>query len=69
MERHAEGTARVIPIILRPVDITNTPFSALQALPRSLKPVDKPGNDEEWVKIIREIRTICNNLRGIEKPS
>src|SRR5262245_38327238 len=34
MERHEAGTARVIPVILRPVDAWHTaPFGKLQALP------------------------------------
>src|SRR5262249_20734840 len=32
MERHEAGTARVIPIILRPVDWHSAPFGKLQAL-------------------------------------
>ena len=32
IERHEEGTARVIPIILRPCDWHTAPFARLQAL-------------------------------------
>ena len=34
LQRHEEGTARVIPIILRPVYWKNAPFSKLQSVPR-----------------------------------
>ncbi len=34
LERHDAGTARVIPVILRPVDLYETPFTHLQCLPR-----------------------------------
>src|SRR5450759_1021078 len=39
LERHEAGEARVIPIILKPVDWTGSPFSKLQVLPRNRKPV------------------------------
>ena len=63
MERHKIGAARVIPIILRPANLTDTPFEGLQSLPRDTKPVGKLNNDDAWSKISREIRGICDTLR------
>lgn len=42
LERHEAGEARVIPIILRPVDWELAPFSKLQCLPSDARAV------EEW---------------------
>jgi hypothetical protein len=39
LERHHDGTARVIPVILRPCDWESAPFAKLQALPSDGKPV------------------------------
>lgn len=39
LQRHAKGQARVIPIILRPVDWVRTPIGRLLATPRDAKPV------------------------------
>ena len=39
LQRHEAGQARVIPIILRPVDWEDTPFAGLTALPTYGKPV------------------------------
>jgi hypothetical protein len=39
LRRHAKGQARVIPIILRPVDWVRTPIGRLLATPRDAKPV------------------------------
>ncbi len=39
LARHEAGVARVIPIILRPVDLKGTRFENIQALPRDAKPV------------------------------
>src|SRR6266702_80555 len=41
LQRHDAGEARVIPIILRPVDWQGTPFEHLQALPKNAKSVTK----------------------------
>ncbi|HKX33240.1 MAG TPA: hypothetical protein VJ302_36525 [Blastocatellia bacterium] len=40
MARHAEGSARVIPIILRKCDWSGAPFSKLQALPTNELPIE-----------------------------
>jgi TIR domain-containing protein len=39
MERHTQGTARVIPIILRKCDWQDAPFGKLQALPKDGKAI------------------------------
>ena len=59
LQRHEEGTARVIPIILRPVDWEDTPFSKLQVLPSGGKPVTKwQDPDEACEDIARNLRTV-----------
>jgi hypothetical protein len=47
MERHAEGTARVIPIILRNCDWSGAPFGKLQALPKNARPVKSWDDQDE----------------------
>lgn len=57
MERHQEGTARVIPVILRPVDWHSAPFGRLQALPRNGKAVTTWKNrDKAFLDVTRGIR-------------
>jgi hypothetical protein len=57
MERHQAGTARVIPIILRPTDWKDTPFSKLQALPKDGKPITTWENqDEAFLNVVQSIR-------------
>ena len=66
MERQAAGAARVVPIILRYVDLEQTPFKKLLALPRNGKPIDSWRNtDEIWTSITREIRQLCEQLHNI----
>ncbi|HEU5368257.1 MAG TPA: toll/interleukin-1 receptor domain-containing protein, partial [Ktedonobacterales bacterium] len=63
LERHEAGTARVIPIILRPVDWESTPFHKLQALPAGAKPVTTWQNrDEAWVDVVQGIRRAIGSL-------
>src|SRR2546429_6160470 len=47
LERHQAGEARVIPILLRPVDWKGAPFTRLQALPTNAKPITSWGNQDE----------------------
>ncbi len=62
LERHASGQARVIPIILRPVDWQKTPLSGLQALPTNGKPVVYwKVRDEAFLDIVRGIEKTIEN--------
>jgi hypothetical protein len=57
LERHNAKEARVIPIILRPVDWQETPFQKLQALPTNGKPITTWTNrDEAFLDVARGIR-------------
>jgi len=59
MERHEQGEARVIPIIIRPVYWTGAPFGKLQPLPTDAKPVTTWSNsDEAFFNIVVEIQKI-----------
>jgi hypothetical protein len=63
IQRHNEGTARVIPIILRPVDWKDTPFSKLQVLPKDAKPVTKwSDRDMAFVDVVSGIRKAVDSL-------
>jgi hypothetical protein len=44
IERHDAGSARVVPILLRPCDWKTAPFAKLQALPAGAKPVTEWSN-------------------------
>ena len=64
IERHHQGTARVIPIILRPCDWHSAPFGKLQALPKDAKPVTQWSNpDEAFTNIAQGIRTAVTELQ------
>ena len=71
MERHKEGTARVIPIILRPVDWTGAPFASLQALPTGGKPVTEwTSQDRAFLDVAQGIRRAVEVLHsGLNQSS
>ena len=68
MERHVEGSARVLPIILRPCDWETAPFGKLQALPKDGKPVTTWSNrDQAFTDIAKGLRKVIATLN--EAPS
>ncbi|MGF1514065.1 MAG: TIR domain-containing protein [Elainellaceae cyanobacterium] len=63
MARHDEGTARVIPIILRPCDWKDSPFSRLKAMPEDGKPVTQWGDrDSALLNVVQGIRRSLESL-------
>lgn len=68
LERHEMGQAKVIPVILRPVDWHAAPFGKLQALPRDAKAVTSwRVQDEAFKNVAEGIRGAVEELR--ERPS
>ncbi|HEY6540972.1 MAG TPA: tetratricopeptide repeat protein, partial [Ktedonobacteraceae bacterium] len=64
LERHEAGEARVIPIILKPVDWSGTPFSKLQVLPRNRKAVTSwRDRNAAFVEIASNVRETLKDLR------
>jgi hypothetical protein len=47
LARHENEVARVIPVILRPVDWEHAPFAHIQALPKNAKPITVWANRDE----------------------
>lgn len=63
MQRHQNGDARVIPIILTPTDWKGAPFEKLQILPKDGKPVvDWPNHDAAFLDVVKGIRRAVETL-------
>ena len=59
MQRHSEGKARVIPIILRNCEWNSFPYAKLQALPTNAKPVSSYNDkDIAYTEIAKGIRSV-----------
>ena len=62
LERHEAGTTHVIPIILRPVNYEDAPFSRLpMILPANAKPITL------WTKRDRVYSNVAENIRKVTK--
>jgi DNA-binding response OmpR family regulator len=63
LERHASGQARVVPVILRPVDWEKAPFAHLQAVPKDGRPITRwPNRDEGFLDAAKGIRRAAEEL-------
>lgn len=61
LQRHAAHEARVIPIILRPVDWRSAPFGGLKALPMNGEPITAWADlDQAFLAVVNEIRKVVN---------
>jgi outer membrane protein assembly factor BamB len=70
MERHEQGDAHVIPVILRPVYWQEAPFGKLQVLPTGAKPVSSWSNlDDALFDVAEGIRKRIEKLRNRENTS
>jgi hypothetical protein len=59
LEREAAGEARVIPILVHPVDWKNAPFAHLQVLPTNAQPITTwPEVDAAFTDIAASIRQL-----------
>jgi hypothetical protein len=64
LRRMNAGKAKVIPIIVRPVDWEGSPLSSLQALPSNGMPVRQWQNqDAVWADVTKSIRKVAESLR------
>lgn len=63
MKRHEEGTAHVVPIIIRKCEWSKMPYAKLQALPRNAQPVTEYENrDRAFTEIAVGIETLVDSI-------
>lgn len=61
LERHAEGSLRVVPIILEPCDWKTTPLGKLKALPKDGKAISTWTNENvAYLDVVTELRRISS---------
>ncbi|MGF6505875.1 TIR domain-containing protein [Paraburkholderia sp. 32] len=59
LERHREGSAKVVAIIVRPCDWKNSPLGALKALPNDARPITKwPTLDDAFLDVVTALRKL-----------
>lgn len=63
LARQHEGSARVIPVILRPCDWHELDFGGLLATPTDGKPITKwPNIDEAFLTVVQAIKSALNEM-------
>jgi internalin A len=64
-ERHGEGSALVIPVIVRDVNWSSAPFARIQALPKDAKAVMNWSNrDSAWRNVSEGIERVAREIRA-----
>ncbi len=64
LQRHGEGTARVVPVLLRPCDWQEAPFARFQALPLDGRPVTSwADEDAAWTAVAEGLRALVDDIR------
>lgn len=63
MRRHEEGSAYVVPIILRKCQWTSLPYAKLQALPRNAQPITEFENrDAAFTEVANGIERLVDHM-------
>jgi hypothetical protein len=64
LQRHDEGSARVVPVLVRPVDYEGAPFAKLQMAPKDALAVTLWENEDlAWRDVARTIRNVVREIR------
>ena len=63
MKRHEDGTAHVVPVILRKCEWSKLPYAKLQALPGNAKPVTEYANrDDAFTEVAIGIEALVDRI-------
>jgi hypothetical protein len=65
LERHAENTLRVVPVIIEPCDWKSTPLGKLKAVPKDGKPISTWTNENiAYLDVVTELRRITSEQQS-----
>jgi hypothetical protein len=63
LRRHEEDGVRILPILVRPVDLRNMPFGRFQPLPKDLRTISAwPDADEAWLEVAQGVRDTVEEI-------
>ncbi|NHK29671.1 toll/interleukin-1 receptor domain-containing protein [Parvularcula flava] len=70
LERHREGTARVISVVLRPCDWTHTDLGRYVLTPKDAQPITRwPDKDEAFLDVTQSIRRAIEEIGKASAPA
>lgn len=64
MKRQREGRAHIVPIILRPTDYLDQPFSELEMLPNNMPITTWPNTDKALFHVVSGIKKVADELQN-----
>jgi hypothetical protein len=65
MRRNEEEGVRILPVLVKSVDLANLPFGRLQGLPTDLRPISAwRDTDEAWLQVARGVRKAAEEILG-----
>ena len=69
LERHREGAAHVVPIIVEPCDWFSSPLHELRALPCDGRPISEwPNQNNAYLDVVKELRRILETRKAAVPP-
>jgi hypothetical protein len=69
LERHDNGSLRVIPVILEPCDWKSSPLGKLKAIPKDGQPISTWTNENvAYLDVVTELRRVVSSLQEGDKP-
>lgn len=64
LDMHESGKAKIIPIVIRPCEWNEAPFSKIQLLPKDGQPISKwSDRDDAWLATARQLRVVAEEVR------
>jgi hypothetical protein len=63
LRRHEEDGVRILPVLVKPVDLRNMPFCRFQALPKDLRTISAWHDaDEAWLQVAQGVRDTVEEI-------
>jgi hypothetical protein len=63
LRRHEEESVRILPVLVKSVDLKNLPFGRFQGLPDDLRPISAwPDADEAWLQVAQGVRQTVEDI-------
>lgn len=70
LRRHEKDGVRILPVLVKPVDLATMPFARFQALPLDLRPVSTwPDPDEAWLRVAQGVRQAVDDIGRTPVPA
>jgi TIR domain-containing protein len=65
MRRHAEEGLRILPVLVKSVDLVNLPIGRFQGLPTDLRPISAwRETDDAWLQVAAGVRRAAEEVRA-----